>query len=588
MKRPVLKILGWCFLTIFLLLGIGGVLLFWSAQSLSRLDAKTVAKLKKPITPDEEKKLLELTTPLLGSPSKTSKPRVVILGMDGLDFQYLDPLIKEGKVPNFKKVMEEGAKGVLLSMVPPNSAGAWPALVTGCHPGKTNLLNFRTYDPVSRKIVLTDGRYLRKPALWDILGTYGKKSVAINEPMSYPPHQIEGVMVCGLITPEGKPFTYPVALSNVLDEIGYKREAVPKGEGFFAPQSTLLSDLLLTERKRLELAILLMKRTDWDLFFCMFSSTDRMMHYIGRFFKREDLDTNLIEMDRVLGTFLEHLPEETTLFVVSDHGFDLYSKQFSVPRWLVKEGYWVLPERKMPKQTSLFRAMRFLKGLQEKMPLPDIPVIRWPQSLQIDHLRLPVDWEKSTAIAVETGGNWGSIRILKRQDKGKLEKEIASKLLLLTDPVTGERFVKQILSGDELYAGSYREAMPDLVFELSKLQADFALHPELFWNTPTYHHRREGVFLAWGRGIRNETLSSPAHPVDIAPTTLYLLDLPIGEGLDGEILEPLLIADLLSSQTPKRVPEFPPIEIKWVGLPEESSTPAKDVQETLRSLGYLQ
>jgi len=309
MNRPFsLKIFLGSILFLAALAATGFFLLFQSAGRRSRLDAETVSRLEAPITQEQEAKLLEVIHPLLGPPPEVPKPRVVILGMDGLDFQYLDPLIKEGKLPHFKKMREEGAKGTLLSVLPPNSAGAWPSMVTGCRPGKTNLLNFRTYDPRSREIVLTDGRDLRRPTLWDILTLYGKKSIVINEPMSYPPHKIKGVMVSGILAPEGEIYTYPEALSPLLDEIGYRRDAVLRGEGFFAPQSTRLSDLLLTERKRLMLARLLMEKSDWDLFFCMFSSTDRMMHHLGEFFTLDDLETNLIEMDHILGAFLEALP----------------------------------------------------------------------------------------------------------------------------------------------------------------------------------------------------------------------------------------------------------------------------------------
>lgn len=571
------------------------------ADRYSRLDQETVLKLKTPITPDQEKKILDLTTPLLGPPSNASKPRVIILGMDGLDHQYLDPLIQEGKLPNFKKLIAEGAKGTLLSIVPPSSAGAWPSMVTGCNPGKTNLLNFRVYDPISRKIVLTDGRDLRRPALWDILGLYGKKSIVINEPMSYPPHKIKGVMISGLLAPEEGVYTYPTTLSPLLNEVGYKREAVPKGEGFSAPQSTLLSDLLFTEKKRLDLALLLMEKNDWDLFFCMFSSTDRMMHHIGRHFSLKDLRTNIIEMDTILGAFLDHLPEETTLLLVSDHGFTFYPNKFSIPRWLEKEGYWVLPKKQDPQPTPLFHIAKFLKTLEERADLPDIPGLRWPAALQKDDITPPVDWEKSSAIAVETGGNWGSIRILDpKKPVGHLEahwgigyrkllkKEISEKLSLLEDPETREKVVKKILEREALFNGPYQEEMPDLVFELSKMRVDFAFSDHIFREEPVYHHRREGVLFAYGEKIRKSALLDDAQIVDITPTVLYLLEIPIAEDLDGKLLESILEKSSLALQIPQWTPRYPEKGIEWVGDYDQRMESSEDVKENLRSLGYLQ
>jgi len=585
-KKVALKKL---LLVLILLFGAGFLVVMSLAQRYSHLDRETVVKLKRPITPDQEQKLLALTTPLLGAPPKAPKPRVVIVGMDGLDFQYLDPLMKEGKLPNFKRVMEEGSRGILLSIIPPQSAGAWPAMVTGCKPGKTNLLNFRVYNPLSRKIVLTDGRYLERPALWDILGEYGKKSIVINEPMSYPPHKIRGILISGLLAPEGKIYTYPEALSSVLDDIGYKREAVPKGEGFFAPQSTLLSDLLLTERKRMELALLLMEKNDWDLIFCMFSSTDRMMHHLGRHFTLEDLEKNLLEMDRILGVFLDHLPQDATLLLTSDHGFTLYPMQFSVPRWLEQEGYWVLPQEGMPKKTPTFRFLQFLKRLKEKTPLPDIPGIHWPHPLQRDDITPPIDWERTRAISAEVGGNWGSIRILRKgNEKELLENEITGKLAQLVNPKTGEPVVKRIMRGKDLFSGPYQALMPDLVFELKETRADFAFHDQLFRKEPVYHHRLEGVLLGWGNGIRKGTLLPSSDITDITPTALYLLATPVAEELDGKIVDTLFDSSFITAHPPQQIPHYSTKKVEWVGNPDQSGESPEDIKETLRSLGYLQ
>ena len=552
----------------------------------SRLSEEAVLKLKASIGPDQKKKILDSVTPLLGLPPKLSKPRVVVLGIDGLDHQYLDPLLREGKLPNFKRLTEEGAKGILLSIAPPSSAGAWPAMVTGCGPGKSHLLNFRMYEASSRKIVLTDGRDLRRPALWDILGLYGKKSVVINEPMSYPPHQIRRVMISGLLAPEGRTYTYPAALSPLLDEIGYKREAVPKGEGFFAPPSTLLSDLLLTEQKRLEVALLLMDETDWDFFFCMFPGVDRMMHHLGASFSSRDLEKMLLEMDDVLGDFLKHLPKGSTLLVVSDHGFTFYPKQFSVPAWLEQEGYWVLPQAKKRKDTPFWRMMRLLKRVEGRMNIQDIPGIRWPHPLQNDEVTPPVDWDRTSAISVEAGGNWGSIRLLK--NKEILEEEMSEKLLRLTDPKTGQHLVRRVEKGKDFFEGPYQDDMPDLLFELSKARADFAFSDTVLREEATYHHRREGILFGWGKEIQKGIQLPPSQIVDVTPTLLVLLGVPVSEELDGKIIEALFERSSFLSEGSHRISRYPTAAIEWVGVAAPRGESSQDVKADLRSLGYLQ
>jgi hypothetical protein len=95
-------------------------------------------------------------------------------------------------------------------------------------------------------------------------------------------------------------------------------------------------------------------------------------------------------------------------------------------------------------------------------------------------------------------------------------------------------------------------------------------------------HRMEGIFLAWGSGVRPAGRLPRAHITDLAPTLLHLLSQPIPEGLDGRALTEALDPALGS---PHIVPE--------VGLaggdghgdlsPEE----ARLLAERLRGLGYV-
>jgi len=495
----------------------------------------------------------------------------------------MDPLLEKGQLPHFQKMMKEGASGVLLSILPPNSGGAWPSLVTGFGPGETGLLNFRKFTRGSREIVLADGRDLNRPSLWDITGVYQKKSVSMNEPMSYPPHRMNGVLVSGLTAPQGKTYTYPPHLSVMLDEVGYMRDAIPKGSGPFSRQSTVLEDYFLMERKRLDVALLFLE-SDWDLFFCMFPSIDRIMHHLERHFTRRDLDEAIIEMDRLLGVFMAHLPQQTTVFVVSDHGFHRYEKQFSIPRWLEREGYWVLPPKKNPKKTPLFRFVKALQKLKESAHLPDIPGVKWPEQFQLDPILPPVHWEETRAIAVEVGGDWGSIRML--QHAKSLQDTLRKKLLAFRNPETKRSVVKNIFEGSQIYPGRFQREMPDLVFQLDGIRADFSFHDQVVRDDPMYHHRQEGVLIAWGPPVKRGIKLPSSSILDVTPTALHLLDLPVSEELHGRVLEEAFIENFRLQHPIQHTPHYPNVPMEWVETHPENVS--EDVKESLRSLGYLQ
>ena len=65
-----------------------------------------------------------------------SKPRVLVIGLDGATFGIIKPMIKKGKLPNFARLMREGAFGPLKSTMPPITPCAWTSFATGKDPSK--------------------------------------------------------------------------------------------------------------------------------------------------------------------------------------------------------------------------------------------------------------------------------------------------------------------------------------------------------------------------------------------------------------------------------------------------------------------
>lgn len=60
-----------------------------------------------------------------------TKPRVLVIGLDGATFEIIKPMVKEGKLPNFARLMREGSFGPLKSSMPPITPCAWTSFATG-------------------------------------------------------------------------------------------------------------------------------------------------------------------------------------------------------------------------------------------------------------------------------------------------------------------------------------------------------------------------------------------------------------------------------------------------------------------------
>ncbi|MGE5191555.1 MAG: alkaline phosphatase family protein [Deltaproteobacteria bacterium] len=150
--------------------------------------------------------------------------RVVIVGLDGLDPKRARALIDAGRLPNFKKLAEEGTFCELGTTLPPISPVAWSTFLTGVNPGKHNIFDFlnrdlRTYLPeLSSARVTSAGRWswlaalglsrgpvrmLRKSQpFWKILGEYGVFSTILRVPITFPPERFHGLSLSAMCTPD--------------------------------------------------------------------------------------------------------------------------------------------------------------------------------------------------------------------------------------------------------------------------------------------------------------------------------------------------------------------------------------------------
>jgi hypothetical protein len=152
--------------------------------------------------------------------------RIVILGLDGMDYSLTQKFLAEGKLPNFARLSQEGCFKPLATTVPPISPVAWSSFQTGVNPGKHNIFDFLTRDKKNylprlssvdirgarRKISFgkyqlpigkPDIRLLRKSKpFWSILGRHGVFSSVLRVPVTFPPEKFHGVQLSGMCVPD--------------------------------------------------------------------------------------------------------------------------------------------------------------------------------------------------------------------------------------------------------------------------------------------------------------------------------------------------------------------------------------------------
>lgn len=508
--------------------------------------------------------------------SKESSKKVVVIGLDGATLDLIKPWAEEGKLPTFKEMLTEGVHGILRSTIPHVTIPAWPSFATGVNPGKHGLYDFfkddgETYNP---KIEPQPSRAIKVPTLWQILGEQDKRVAIINVPSTFPPTKVNGYMITGLLTPPGAEYTYPTGFEKELvDKIGnYSVFSSPSA--WKGSLDLFMADLEKALEERVKATLYLLEK-DIDFLMVVDSGTDRAGHELWRFIDRSspifDPDElakygNLLlkyyqEVDRALKTILSKLNKEDTLFIMSDHGMGPVRKFISLNIFLMQQGFMKIKKGPVSKIRyfffnngwTFFNLDRFLRKLQIELYISKTVSNQQKSSLaeRLFFSSRDIDWTKTTAYAL---GSQGGIRInLKgRESEGivtpgaeykKVRDDLINKLHSASDPSNGEKIVNDVFRCEEIYHGPYIEKAPDIIampkenYEFSRAyRFPFASVVQ----TTVGHsgsHRLNGVFMAVGEEIKKDREIKNANIIDLAPTILHTMDVPVPTNMDGKVLK---------------------------------------------------
>lgn len=157
------------------------------------------------------------------TPPDTGKPKLVIIGFDGMDPDLVREYMAAGQLPNLARVMKAGGLYDLDTTVSPESPTAWASFATGANPGKHNIYDFlvrdtQTYMPDLGMVARTPPTFLwnwiptSKPkvtslrggtSFWVTAGTAGVRSSILTVPITFPPEDVpNGELLSGLPLPD--------------------------------------------------------------------------------------------------------------------------------------------------------------------------------------------------------------------------------------------------------------------------------------------------------------------------------------------------------------------------------------------------
>jgi predicted AlkP superfamily phosphohydrolase/phosphomutase len=165
-------------------------------------------------------------------------------------------------------------------------------------------------------------------------------------------------------------------------------------------------------------------------------------------------------------------------------------------------------------------------------------------------------------------------------------------LLGVRHPGTGEPLIKQVVMREEIYKGKYLGELPDLYFLPSEptqaVFGDFEFSSNRVVEAASHaisaQHRMDGILIAKGPGIKRGSEVKDLTVLDTVPLVLYLMGLPIPEGLDGRL--PVAIID--QAEIARRPPAY--FKMEDTPVPpggQRQTTDDESIKQRLKGLGYI-
>ncbi len=301
----------------------------------------------------------------LGCGPSSSPDRVIVLGLDGVDPEVVDLLLSEGQLPNFARLRQYGAYGRLESAKPLLSPIVWTTIATGKTPLEHGISHFVAVNEKTGEELPVTSRMRRVKALWNVLSDAGREVAVVGWWATWPAETVRGAVVSDHTcyhflfdagaqgSSDATGVMHPPELADELaplvrrpGDLGAADLArfVDVGADEIERPFDFRDDLshfkwaFATAESYRAIGLRLWEERTPDVLLVYVEGVDSTSHLFGHLFRQRGLSGALAaqqarygraaeEMyryaDEIVGAYLDALDDDTTLVVLSDHGFEL-------------------------------------------------------------------------------------------------------------------------------------------------------------------------------------------------------------------------------------------------------------------------
>lgn len=529
--------------------------------------------------------------------------KTLLIGLDGATFSVLQPLMDDGQMPILKGIVDNGISAPLLSTANPLTPPAWTSIVTGRSPGHHGIYDFVRCEerPGSFYFTLYNASDIRSETIWSIASRQGLRVTHLNYPIMAPPEPVNGFVIPAMVQwrhirnnvhpqtlvetlkaiPDFKPEVWGLTYWEANEAMRLRAQE-PKEEKEWVFRN------INRDQQWFTIFSWLMEHEPTDLTAIVFDGVDKLQHLCWYLIDPESRSDRMEEwekrmrdyvleyfrgIDSYLGKMLDLAGKDANLFIVSDHGFGPTRYVFHVNVLLEKLGY-----------------LKWLDNRERK-----------GRDTNHEWSFASLDWENTSAYVGTPSSNGICLRApgapgqnsLSPEHYRALRDKVAAELLAFRDPATGEQVVTKVRYREEAFPGPAMAKAPDLLLTLSDYSFVSVVRDEsIVLQRPKINgtHRPDGILIGHGPALRKGVRLAARSILDVAPTVLYSLGLPIPADFEGEVVREGFTAEALAAH---------PINIGQAcgtgdgGEPAATATPYSQEEEDtiyaqLRALGYME
>lgn len=502
--------------------------------------------------------------------------RQIVFGLDAAEWTLVDQWSREGKLPTFKRLLEQGTHGELWSTAEFLPDTVWSSIYSGRNPATFDKYFYVQYDRSTGDLRHAKDDGFTKRPFWKVLSDAGR-TVGVVDAVKYPVTEgLNGFMIANWgahATKAPRASTPPELFDEAIRKLGRNPVGdVDRMSDSARSRRDMRRRLLEGAAMRKELLCWLARERPWDVLFCGFSE----LHQVGHHFWHghdtthpkhaeivaegiaDTVERVYVAVDSAMGAVLDVVGEDALVLAVAGHGMGaLRHASWNLDQMLDLLGYGPRPARRAEsgRKASDTHVWRKLKKtvpgwLQYaiKARLPE----RWQDELLFRWYAGKRAWRGWRAFAIPNNDTVGAIRIsVEGRDPDGLVRpgveydavceDVTNALEELTDPETGRPVVRKVTRMHQVLHGEYLVDKPDLCILWDQTFVWNAVHSPRFGtlrirqqDSRTGSHTPRGFFVAAGPEIPAGQRLSGHSVYDIAPTVLRNADVGLPDDLEGE------------------------------------------------------